>query len=118
MCAPRPPDHVSDPNPRNPEHKTSTTNNHPNSVKRQGPYIISRILISGPETWELVSRTLRFYLLCVGGEFPELLYNNGRTYLLRVIFVHAPCFQHIVRACECKQPASNVPAGSLEKEQV
>ena len=116
MRAPRPPEHVSDPNPRKPEPKTSTTNNHPNNVKWQGPYFISRILISGPETWELVSQALRFYLFCAGGEFPDLLYNNGRTYLLRVFVVHAPCFQQIVSACECKQRASNVPAEGAERK--
>ena len=35
---------------------------HAYNVKRRGPYIISRILISGPETWELVSQAPRFYI--------------------------------------------------------
>ena len=48
-----------------------------------------------------------------------MLYNNGRTYLLCVIFVHAPCFQQIqqlVRACEFKQRARNVPAEGDERK--
>ena len=48
-----------------------------------------------------------------------MLYNNGRTCLLCVIFVHAPCFQQIqqlVRACEFKQRASNVPAEGDERK--
>ena len=82
----------------------------PNNVKRRGPYIISRIFVSGPETWELDSQAPRFYIFCAVGDFPDLLYHNGRTYLLCEVFVHAPCFQQIVSACECKQRASNVPA--------
>ena len=56
------------------------------------------------------ARPLDLTFFCAAGDFPDLLYNNGRTYLLCVIFAHAACFQQIVSACESKQRASNVPA--------
>ena len=34
----------------------------PRNVSRWGPYIISQTLISGPETWELVSQAPRLYI--------------------------------------------------------
>ena len=71
----------------------------PNTVNRRGPYIISRILISGREKWELVSQAPQFYIFLALLENLQICYATmEEIYLLFVIFLHALCLHQIVGA--------------------